>query len=211
MGELPQTRQSLLVRLGEKSSDGWSEFVTIYEDAIYRFCRSRGLQDSDANDVTQQVLAAVDRQIARWDSSRESGSFRNWLFRVARNIAVDTFKNRKRGSGTGDTQVVRLLESVPASAEATEFGLEYRRALFHWAADQVRLEVRDATWRSFWMTAVEGLKPEQVAEELEVSVGTVYTAKCRVVARLKDKIVTYDQDDVDESELTELNFQRERE
>ena len=207
MNELPQTRQSLLLRLGEKSSDGWSEFVMIYEHAIYRFCRSKGLQDADANDVTQEVLAAVNKRIESWDPDADKGSFRGWLFRVARNIAVDTFKaKRYRDSGSGDSRVAKMLDAVPDDEQATSlFELQYRRSLFHWAADQVKSEVRESTWRSFWKTAVEGLKAEQVAEELETNVGSVYTAKCRVVARLKEKIAQLDNGEVRDDEFSGLS------
>ena len=62
MSELPQTRHSLLVRLRENSADAWSEFLEVYEQSIYRFARRRGLQDADAWDVTQDVLAAVEKK-----------------------------------------------------------------------------------------------------------------------------------------------------
>jgi hypothetical protein len=46
---LPDTRYSLLARLSDPGDvAAWSEFIEIYEDAIYRYSRSRGLQDSDA-------------------------------------------------------------------------------------------------------------------------------------------------------------------
>ena len=60
--------------------------------------------------------------------------------------------------------------------------------MFDWASEQVKSEVRDVTWKSFCMTAVDGQKAEQVAATLRVPVGSVYTAKCRVVARIRSKI-----------------------
>ncbi len=195
MNELPQTRQSLLLRLGQRSGQAWDEFLAIYEQAIYRYCRGRGLQDADARDVTQEVLSAVDKRVNSWDSNPDVGSFRGWLFRVARNVAVDVVRSRARKAApTGDSQMVQLLADLPETAADGEaaFWSEYRRALMHWAAEQVKPEVRETTWKSFWMTAIEGQKPEDVALTLGISVGNVYTGKCRVVARIRKLVKQLD-------------------
>lgn len=195
--DLTQTRQSLLLRLRQHDDDAWAEFLAVYEQAIYRYCRSRRLQDADARDATQEVLAAVHARIDRWERDANKGSLRAWLFQVARNVAVDSFRARSRRNGNGaGSNAMQVLANVPHSdeAEAEAFQREYRRALFSWAAEQVRPDVREGTWRSFWMTAIDGQKPEQVAKELKLSVGTVYTAKCRVVARIRAMIARVDDD-----------------
>ena len=62
---------------------------------------------------------------------------------------------------------------------------EYQRRLWDWAAGQVRGEVQESTWQAFWQTAVEGRRAEDVARGLELSVGAVYIARSRVIARLR--------------------------
>ena len=197
MNELPQTRQSLLVELGRRSDDAWSEFLEVYERALFRYCRARGLQDADAEDVTQDVLAAVHKRIPSWDPDASKGSFRAWLFRVARNISVDEIHRRaKRATASGDSQVAEFLSQLPDGSEGqqAEFDAEYRRSLFDWASRQVKREVRDITWKSFCMTAIDGQKAEHVATTLGIPVGSVYTAKCRVVARIRSKIQELDEE-----------------
>ena len=179
MNDLPKTRQSLIVRLQQSSDDGWTEFLSVYEQAIYRFCRSRHLQDADARDVTQEVFSALHFRISEWDPSAERGSFRGWLFRVARNIAVDKTRERAKGPiGTEEATLAGLPQS--SDNEASAFLHEYRQTLFQWAADQVRRDVQETTWKCFWETAVKNEKSSHVAKRLQVSIGTVYTAKCRV-------------------------------
>lgn len=193
--ELLKTRHSLLLRLKRQEDDAWREFISIYEQAIFRYCRSRGLQDADARDATQEVLAAVHNRVGSWDCEESRGTLRAWLFRVARNIAIDTLRRRRRQAvASGDTGVGEILAELPSvdEKEATAFQMEYRRAMFHWAAEEVRPEVQDSTWRSFWMTAVEGQTPEKVADSLDLSVGAVYAAKCRVVARVREKLTQVD-------------------
>ena len=53
---------------------------------------------------------------------------------------------------------------------------------------QVRAVVPPETWQASWLTAVEGCGGEEAARELGLSLGEVYLAKCRVMARLKEHV-----------------------
>jgi RNA polymerase sigma-70 factor (ECF subfamily) len=192
MTESPVTRQSLLVRLKDpRDGQAWAEFVAIYSPLIDRLARAKGLQEADAADLSQEVFRAVAGAIDRYDPDPARGSFRGWLFRIARNLMINLLAARRvRPQATGDSDVRELLERVPApdSAETVLFDAEYRRRLLHWAAEQVRGEFRDSTWRAFWLTAVEGESANQAAAALGVSVGAVYIARSRVMARLRAMI-----------------------
>jgi RNA polymerase sigma-70 factor, ECF subfamily len=191
MFDFPQTRQSLLLELGRRSDDAWTEFLVVYETAIYRVCRSKGLQDADARDVTQEVLSAVHQRIGTWDPDSTKGSFRAWLVRVAHNISVDLITERARDvSVGGGSEMGRQLMEVAdeRESEEAEFDSEYRRSLFEWAAEVVQSEVQGVTWKAFQLTTVQGLSAEEVASELEIPIGSVYTANCRVVARIRSKV-----------------------
>ncbi|WP_165235061.1 RNA polymerase sigma factor [Aquisphaera insulae] len=189
MVESPLTRQSLLVRLKDPA-DGraWGEFVAIYAPLIDRLARAKGFQDADAADLAQEVFRAVAKAIDGYDPDPSRGSFRGWLFRIARNLMINLLAARRvRPVATGDSNVRELLEQVPApdGAETALFDLEYRRGLFQWAADEIRAEFRESTWRAFWLTAVEDREPKDAAGELGVSVGAVYIARSRVMSRLR--------------------------
>jgi RNA polymerase sigma-70 factor (ECF subfamily) len=191
MAETPATRASLLVRIRDAGdAAAWGEFVEIYAPLVYGFARRRGLQDADAADVTQDVLRAVSGAVGRLRYDPRRGSFRSWLFTVARSKLNDFHAERRRHPlGGGDSAIQARLEEQPAcDEEAAEWDREYETRLLLWAADRVRGQFQDATWRAFWQTAVEGKKPADVAESLGLSVGAVYIAKSRVVARLRDEI-----------------------
>ena len=208
MADLPQTRHSLLLRLRDRSNDAWVEFLEIYEQAIVDYARRRGLQEADARDVSQEVLAAVSKKVEQWQADPAKGKFRGWLFRVARNIAVDKVVQLARRSGaSGDTQVAQLLAQQPAvdDSESTAFWMEYRRGLLTWAAHQVRPLVKETSWTSFVRTAVDGEKPEVVAMEMGISVGSVYAAKFRIVNKIRKAIAKLDDSEALENELFQGN------
>ena len=64
---LPTTRVTLLTQLQQDPSDqaAWDEFVELYGRHIYRWCREWKLQDADAEDVTQEILAKPSLLAAR--------------------------------------------------------------------------------------------------------------------------------------------------
>jgi RNA polymerase sigma-70 factor (ECF subfamily) len=171
MSDLPQARQSLLIQLGSRSGNAWEQFLAVYESAILQLCRSRGLQDSDAQDVIQEVLLAVHQRILDREHDASKGRFRDWLMRVARNICVDSISARaRRALLSGDTALEQLPQGLSCEDLncELEFDQKYRRSAFQWAAAEVQAEVRLVTWRAFQLTAIQGQAPGLVAAELKI-------------------------------------------
>jgi RNA polymerase sigma-70 factor (ECF subfamily) len=192
MADEPSTRPSLLVRLRDpRDGLAWGQFVDVYAPLVYGFARKHGLQDADAADLTQEVLRAVAGAVGRLEYDPARGSFRGWLFTVVRNKLRSFLDARQRQEqGQGDSAAQKWLEAQPApegDAEA-QWDREYQQRLFAWAADQIRGDFQDATWRAFWLTAVENRSAREVAGTLGLSVGAVYIAKSRVLARLRGQI-----------------------
>jgi RNA polymerase sigma factor (sigma-70 family) len=188
--ESPETQPSLLVRLRDAAdAPAWSQFVDIYAPLVYDFARRRGLQDADAADLTQEVLAAVAQSVRRFDYDPRRGSFRGWLFTVVVN-KFRTLRDRlyRNEHGSGDTTAQQLLQAVPAATDNDEWDKEYQQRLFAWAAQQVEAAVEEKTWQAFWQTSVGGVRPRDAAKQLHLSVAAVYMAKSRVLARLKELI-----------------------
>jgi RNA polymerase sigma-70 factor (ECF subfamily) len=190
MAELPSTRPSLLVRIRDlRDQEAWRQFVDIYGPVIYGFARQRGLQPADAADLVQEVLRAVAAAAGRFEYDPRKGSFRSWLYTVARNKLHDWMSARGRQcSGSGDTGVQDLLEEQPAPQDDALWDEQYRQQLLTWAAERVRSHFEDSTWQAFWQVAVEGRVPKEVAAGLGLTLAAVYMAKSRVLAALKNEI-----------------------
>jgi len=190
MGNTPQTRSSLLLRIRDPSDgDAWSEFAGIYTPLIHRYCQRRGLQDADAADVAQEVMLAVSGAIGRFELKPIKGSFRSWLFKITHNTFADFLDRRNRGpQGGGGSTVRRIVEAQPDPAVDGLWDREYQRWMFDWACSQVRGGFEETTWQAFWRTAVDTQRGEEVAQALGISLGAVYIAKSRVLTRLKEKV-----------------------
>lgn len=192
MDSAPTTRASLLIRLRDPADErAWAEFVEVYGPLVGRLARRRGLQHADADDLVQDVFRVVAQAIERGAYDPARGSFRGWLFRIARNLAVNALVERSRHPrAAGDSAVADLLDAYPAPApeDSAQFEAEYRRRMLQWAADRVRGEFSAAAWTAFWATGVEGKPAAEVAASLRMGVGSVYNAKSRVMARLRREI-----------------------
>lgn len=184
MPYLPTTHVSLLARLVDPHDEAaWSEFLATYESAVYRYARSRGLQDSDARDVVQNVVVAVHAKVGKWVPDGQKGSFRSWLLRTSHYTAMNTLRSLRRADVRATT-----CEADEIAGDFESESLDWERWAFSWAAEIVKGEVAEATWRAFHLTAVDGKSPAEVATLLGMRQGSVYTAKCRVMARIKELV-----------------------
>lgn len=191
MSNQPKTRASLILRLRHPDdASAWQEFIEIYQPLVFRLARNRGLQEADALDTTQEVMARVAKAINRWDPDPDKGSFRGWLSTITRNLCIEFLRSKGRRPITSDdTNIQDLINSIPESSDESEmFDLEHQRQVFAWAADKIRDSFQSKSWAAFWQTAVEHRSADDVAKELELSKGAVYIARSRVMSKLKEQI-----------------------
>jgi RNA polymerase sigma factor (sigma-70 family) len=192
MQESPATRASLLIRLRDAGDTGaWQEFVALYAPIIYGFARKRGLQDADAADLMQDVLRSISTAVHRLDYNTTRGTFRGWLFTVTRNKIFNFLESRgRRTVGTGDSSLHRRLDQhADKNGDlAADWEADYQRTMAAHAMDRVKIEFQPATWNAFTLTALDGLTPSETAQRVGLSVGAVYVAKSRVIARLRQEI-----------------------
>ena len=194
MTDLPDTRRSLLLRLQDvDDGEAWHELVSVYETAIYRYVRSRGLQHADVQEVVQDVFLAVYRSLPKFSPERD-GSFRSWLFRVAFCKSATLARRRSRlEQASGRTTALEALTAHPVDV-VDDSATEWQRWAFYWAAGRVQQQVRHKNWQIFWKTTVEQQSATDVARQLQTSVGAVYAAKCRVLARIRNEVRKFDRD-----------------
>ncbi|MEQ1826672.1 MAG: sigma-70 family RNA polymerase sigma factor [Pirellula sp.] len=195
-GTLADTRNSLVMRLANQQDvEAWDQFVEIYQPLVFRLARSKGFQEADAHDIVQEVMIAVSKAIHRWEPDPSKGRFRDWLFRIARNLMINFMTRRKHRSlsqgGVKGIDMAEFLDEQPdrtscVSDVSNEFDLEYRRELFLIASERIRREVRQNTWEAFRMTALDQIPMHEAASQLQMTVGAVLVARCRVMARMRE-------------------------
>lgn len=185
----PTTSESLLIRVRDPSDrEAWNRFDAIYRPVIYRLARRARWQHNDANDLVQQVMLSVSKAIPNWEKDPNRGTFRSWLHRVARNALISSIRGQRAMQfvdETTDMGCAALQESTPDELDLW-IEQEYCRSRIRWAAEQVRDEFTNTSWRAFWMTTLDEASVIDTAEQLKISIGSVYAARSRIMRRLQE-------------------------
>ena len=169
--------------------------TSIYQPLVHRVARRLGLQDADAENMVQEVIHKVGTRVSATSSPRPECGFRRWLSTVARHAALDVIRRAKPDAGRGGSSVQLALREIPEPPQLNSeilFRKELERQKFRTAAKRIRPEFNDATWTAFWETMVNGRACSEVAEQLGKTLGAIYTARCRVMQRLKDEVKVFD-------------------
>jgi RNA polymerase sigma-70 factor (ECF subfamily) len=178
------TSLTLLDRVrGPADPVAWDRFVRLYTPLLLRWAERDGLQSADAADLAQEVLVKLLRALPAY--RREEGrTFRGWLRQVTANQARDYRRRR----ATRSLPEADGLSGVGSTADDPAAEAEDQRVLVRRALDLIRVDFSDATWAAFSGAVLGGRSAGEVAAELGVSVNTVYLARHRVLARLRDEI-----------------------
>jgi RNA polymerase sigma factor (sigma-70 family) len=182
---------SLLGRLGEHPANqhAWHDFVQIYGYHLLEWTRRFGLQDADAQDVTQLILLRLSKVMRHFEYD-PSQSFRAWLRTVTQRIWQDFIRSRKNNERPGDP----LLFSLQAEREFTSsIETAYHEELLMQSIDNVRLRVQPQTWEAFRLTTFEQKPSQAVATELGISLATVYKAKSNILKLLQEEVLQLEE------------------
>jgi RNA polymerase sigma-70 factor, ECF subfamily len=183
------TSLTLLDRLRGREPEAWERLVRLYGPLVLYWGRRAGLGEADAADVLQDVFRSVAGAIGRFRRDDESGTFRGWLWAIARNKLRDHFRAAARQpAAAGGTDAQDRFRQVPDAEPDSTPDSAPSRALLHRALEAVRAGFEDRTWQAFWRTAVDGRPPADVAAELGLGLASVYQARSRVLRRLRDEL-----------------------
>jgi RNA polymerase sigma-70 factor (ECF subfamily) len=195
--DLIPTRYSLLSRLEDwDDAESWKEFFDIYWRLIYSLALQSGLTETEAQDVVQETVMTVARDIHKFKRDRALGSFKGWLRRIIRWRIIDQFRKRNPEKpepeiwSEGDDSSADLNRIPDTSSTELEMRWEeeWRANLFETALERVKRQVRDEHFQIFDLYVVKSWPALKVARTLSVSVGRVYLAKHRIAALIKKEI-----------------------
>lgn len=173
------TRFSMFAKLAPSGQDkptdefekAWHEFIEKYTPLLFGICRSFGLQNSDAEDITQttilKVITLIKEKKFEYDSQHR---FRAWLSTVTSNAIRDGYRKMKRVQH--DCQ--EYLDSIPEEALATkieqEVSYEY---LLSQALERLEERSNPEHWQVFKVRVLENRSTIEAAKILEKSPGNV--------------------------------------
>jgi RNA polymerase sigma factor (sigma-70 family) len=191
------TRYSLLSRLQNcDDQESWKDFFDTYWRLIYFIALKSGLTEAEAQDVVQETIICVAKDINKFKRDRALGSFKGWLRNLTRWRIADQLRKRKpdtleENPSSSENAGLPELSEIPDPADA---GLEkiweeeWQANLMEAALERVKHRVREEHYQMFDLNVVRQWPANQVAKTLEVHIAQVYLAKHRILALVKKEV-----------------------
>lgn len=174
------TRASLLLRIKDVSQDAsWREFFETYWKLIYNTARSKGLSDAEAQEVVQETMIAVSRNIPDFEYDPAKGAFKGWLRNLTYWKIQDQLRKRRP-----DMPLSEGLD-VPDDREFTvHWDEEWGKNAVSAAIDRVKFSFSPKNFQIYNFCETQKKGPRETARVLRVSRARVYL----VVHRIKKAI-----------------------
>jgi RNA polymerase sigma-70 factor (ECF subfamily) len=189
---MSKTSVSLLDRLRlQPDEDSWRRLVELYMPLIRTWLRRYAVSEEDAEDLSQEVMAVVVRELPQFVHNQRPGAFRHWLRAVTVNRLRGLWRERSGAArATGDSNFVAMLDQLadPNSGLSRLWEQEHDQHVARRLMDLIRPQFEEKTWRAFRRVVLDGLKPAAVAQELGLSVNAVLLAKSRILSRFRQEI-----------------------
>lgn len=176
----PATDHHALDRMADGDHDALAEIYDRHGRIVYSLALRIVRNTADAEDIVQEVFSQAWREAARYRRSR--GSVVAWLINLARSRAIDRLRRRHaRPESQGDESTVSELPDLAAPVDERLVSAE-RAARLSGALGELSVLQRIAIELAFY----EGLTYVEVAERLEVPLGTIKTRIRQGLLKLRD-------------------------
>lgn len=178
------------LRLGPDPAS-WERLLALYGPLIRGWLDHSGLQATDAEDLLQEVLSTLVRELPQFRHDLRRGAFRRWLRTVVLNRLRMFWRGRKKVPQTvGHTDLEATINHLedPHSDLSRMWDEEYDRHVVRRLLELLEPEFEPSTWQAFRLLVLDGQPTSAVAAQLGISANAVRIAKHRVLARFRDEV-----------------------
>ncbi len=195
--ELIPTRATLIQRLKNwQDQSSWQDFFDTYWKLIYCVALKSGLTEVEAQDVVQETMVSVAKQMPAFKYDPAIGSFKAWLLTLTRWRIVDQFRKRgplvEHNPFPNDTETgTRTVDKVadPLSQDLDRlWDAEWEENLLEAAMAKTKRRVDPQKFQIFDLYVNKEWDPARVAEAFAIPVAQVYLAKHRVTEVIKEEV-----------------------
>ena len=181
-----------LLRLASEApdSEAWRRLADIYSPWLHASLRRYNVQPADAQDLIQDVLLTVSRELPKFEHSGRTGAFRSWLRTILVHRLRNFWRSRQyRPLAAGGSTWAEWIEQLAddSSDVSREWNLEHDQHVLARLLEQTRSRFEPQTWEAFHRQVFDGQRADVVAAELGLSLNSVYVARSRVLATLRNE------------------------
>lgn len=199
--DLLPTRYSLLSRLQDwEDHASWQVFFDTYWRLIYSVALKSGLTQSEAEEVVQETVICVAKDIEKFKRDSKRGSFKGWLCNLTRWRIADQFRKRTRLPQDESGEAVRKLEPPEEAAELADnvagpdWDREWQTHLLKAAIQRVKQRVSEEQYQLFDLYVTREWEIPRICQTLGVSRAQVYLAKLRITRLLQKEVARLEKE-----------------
>ena len=185
--KIPTTSTTLLRDLAQDSQHArWSEFVARYRPMMEAYMRDR-FPTVDVDDAVQEALIALIKVFPVYKySPEETGAFHNYLTGILRRRALRVIESESRR--LNKEQKYHEIEELTSPGGNEDDWSLWRESVLEIALQQLLADesINDRTKQVFVRVAVNGEKPETVAQSFGITRNSVDQMKARMKDRLRE-------------------------
>ncbi len=173
--------KSVIQRVLDGDQEAFAALVKAYEKPVYNLCLRMTGNAHDAQDLSQEAFLKAWRGLRFY---KFESNFSTWLYRLTANVCIDFLRRQKRRTAVSLTADDDQELEVPDKAPALEEQLlhkEAREAVAR-AMDQLEEEFRLV----LTLRVLEDMTYEQIAQVMDLKVGTVKSRLARARMKLKE-------------------------
>ena len=178
------TRSSVLKAVADTQNEAaWQRLFDLYAGFVFSIARSKGLNDSDADDIVQTVFADLARNLPTFEYDRAKGRFRSYLTGLVNWRVMDRLKASKR-----DAELkANFWEEAKAAGGKDDFSeREWRQTALEEALRRIKSDVRPEHYAAFVASAIEGQDTETVMRLYGISRDNLYQIRKRLTVKLRE-------------------------
>jgi RNA polymerase sigma-70 factor (ECF subfamily) len=185
--------EDALIRAAQRGDvASFNQLVLAYQSQIYNVAYRIMGDEAAAADATQETFLSAFAHIKDY----RGGSFKSWLLRTVTNACYDALRYHKRRpaeslEATADDDERSLADVLPAEDENPADAAE-RSDLRRFIA-RAALQLSPDQRVTFVLSDVQGMSYEEIAEAMNVSLGTVKSRLSRARARLRDALLAHEE------------------
>ena len=182
------TRSSVIRAVADtENAAAWQRFFDLYAGFVFSIARSKGLNDTDADDIVQMVFSDLARNLPSFKYDREKGRFRPYLAALVKWRVIDRLKAVRRDA---DLKADFMEEAKSAATtEDEDFEeREWQSAAMEETLRRIKPEVRPEHYAAFVASAVEGQDTDVVTKLYGISRDSLYQIRKRLTVKLREKL-----------------------
>lgn len=181
-----EKERTLVRRIKQGYQPAFTELASLYQQKVFRLAYGFFQDKDDAMEIVQEAFLRVYQKLDGFDENDERTRFNNWIYRIAYNLCIDFYRKFKKKKAEMK-DIYEFDRDQRMDTTFPEDQLDRENFRHHLEKHVMKLPRRQKM--VFTMRHYSGMKHHEIADTLELSVGTIKSLYHRAVQNIKKHLV----------------------